>query len=86
MRCEPFSQCYTPCVTEFRDRAQRIDQLKKRYEILMSTLTPAGEDEPKSQAYYVIKAAQEREELQRQVCLYVCLFFCLHIHAQMRFF
>lgn len=43
-----------------------------RYEILMIPLTPPGEEEEKSQVYYVIKAAHDREILQvreKEICL-----------------
>ncbi len=47
---------------ELHAHIAKIDKLRNRYEIITSP--PEGEDQH-SQAYYVIKAAQEREELQR---------------------
>ena len=60
---------------ELRDRVGKVEKLKTRYEILMSQFDPFGDEEEgdgsasgteHTQAYYVIKAAQQREELQRE--------------------
>ena len=50
---------------QVHNRMSKIDKLKKRYEIItLAMQTPEGEEEH-SQAYHVIKAAQEKEQLQR---------------------
>lgn len=61
------------CV-ELRDRVKKVETLKRRYELLMSQFdNTADEDDgmgnasdDHSQAYYVIRASQKREELQRE--------------------
>lgn len=52
--------------TELRDRVGKVEKLKRRYEILMTQFAPEDGEEDHSQAFFVIKAAQKREELQRE--------------------
>uniref|UniRef100_A0A672UG35 Coiled-coil domain-containing protein 39 n=2 Tax=Strigops habroptila TaxID=2489341 RepID=A0A672UG35_STRHB len=51
---------------EFQDCLNKIDKLRCRYEVLTIVMMPPEGEEEKSQAYYVIKAAQEKEALQRE--------------------
>uniref|UniRef100_A0A8C3XKE0 Coiled-coil domain-containing protein 39 n=1 Tax=Chelydra serpentina TaxID=8475 RepID=A0A8C3XKE0_CHESE len=51
---------------EFQDRLSKIEKLRCRYEILTIVMMPPEGEEEKSQTYYVIKAAQEKEDLQRE--------------------
>jgi len=54
---------------ELSERLLKVDKLNNKYEIICGRMSGGGEGEgdgEHSQAYYVIKAAQNREELQRQ--------------------
>merc|ERR1712071_527392 len=53
---------------DLHERINKIEKIRNRYDSLMTLMAPPeGEqgDEDQSQAYYVIKAAQDKEELQR---------------------
>ncbi|KAL8188066.1 UNVERIFIED_CONTAM: Coiled-coil domain-containing protein 39 [Gekko kuhli] len=52
--------------TEFHERLSKIDKLRSRYEIITIVMMPPEGEEEKSHIYYVIKAAQEKEDLQRK--------------------
>ena len=47
-----------PRSAELHERCTQIDKLRKRYEILMTTMAPPEGEEEHSAAYYVIAAAQ----------------------------
>jgi len=53
---------------EKKEKEMRIEKLQSKFEVTKGRVQGAGGDdgEEKSQAYFVIKAAQEREELQRE--------------------
>ncbi|NXG08791.1 CCD39 protein, partial [Sakesphorus luctuosus] len=51
---------------EFHECLTKIDKLRCRYEILTLAMMPPEGEEQKSQAYYVIKAAQEKQALQQE--------------------
>ena len=48
-------------VMDLREREHTVEKLKSRFEAVAR-----GEDEGHSQSYYIIKAAQKREEMQRR--------------------
>ncbi|NXK37692.1 CCD39 protein, partial [Piprites chloris] len=51
---------------EFQECLSKIDKLRRRYEIFTIAMMPPEGEEQKSQAYYVIKAAQEKQALQQE--------------------
>jgi chromosome segregation ATPase len=51
---------------ELSDRKVQIDKLKNKFEILLKRLKPDDDSESVSQAQFLIRAIQEREELQRK--------------------
>merc|ERR1712072_945269 len=58
-------ECHKAAI-ELAERKQKIYNLKMKYEnVLNKTKKEVGEEEH-SQAYYVLKAAQEKEEMQRK--------------------
>merc|ERR1711985_229780 len=53
-------------VIELAERKQKIYNLKMKYENVLNKVKKEDGEEQKSQAYYVLKAAQEKEEMQRK--------------------
>lgn len=54
---------------EMKERSMKVGRLQNKFEILVKRVKRPdgdGDGEERSQAYYIIKAAQEREEMQRR--------------------
>lgn len=57
-------------ILELRERQLSLEKLKAKYDTVTSKCRPPNGGELQSQAYYIIKAAQEREELQSEANSY----------------
>lgn len=51
---------------DLKERQIKVDKLINKYETIAGRLNGGDDGEEHSQAYYIIKSAQEREELQRE--------------------
>ena len=51
---------------DLNDRQQRAEKLRMKYETMTSKKESVYDEEPKSQAYELIRAAQEKEELRKE--------------------
>ncbi|CAH8288147.1 unnamed protein product [Schistosoma intercalatum] len=51
---------------EIQERKSKVDKLIKRYEIITALMAPPEGEETRNQAYYIIRAAQDKELLQRK--------------------
>jgi len=67
-----YTHIHTHTHTHTRTHTHQVEKLQAKFEVVSTKHQGGPEDvgpdgQPHSQAYYVIKAAQEREELQREV-------------------
>ena len=56
-----------------------MDRLAGKYKVIQGKMGEGEDGEGRSQAYYVIKAAQERDELQRQVHLCFSIYLSIYL-------
>ena len=51
---------------QLSDRKMKLDKMQKKYDLLLAKFAPGEGEERQSEAFFLIKAAQEKQELERE--------------------